>query len=154
MILLIIGVIASRLRAVGRRRIAFSPRQDALLPLDARRVFQLDQNDVNAYFRDTFEVDIDILFPPAEPSSAGRDDAFHPPLGIGKDNVRNFAKLLPVANIDDLLLSEFLKACFHAIIVCLYSAELDKFLGYLLSDASDRILFKTRYLRLRDPHFL
>ena len=118
LILLIIGIIATRLRAVGRRRVAFSPRQDALLPLDARRAFQLDQNDVNAYFRDAFEVDIDILFPPAEPPSARSDNALDAPFGIGKDDIRDFTELLPVANIDDLLLSEFLKARIHAIIVC------------------------------------
>ena len=152
LILLIIGIIAARLRAVGGRRIALSPRQDTLFPLDARRAFQLDQNDVNAYFRNAFEVDIHILFPPAEPPSARSDDALDSTFGIGKDDVRDFTELLPVANIDDLLLSEFLKARIHAISVCCLSSNLDKFLYDFFADAPDRVLFEAGDLRLRDTH--
>lgn len=152
MILLIIGVIAARLRTVRRRRIAVSPRQDALLPLDARGAFELDKHDVDSHFRHAFEVDIDVLLAPAEAPSAGRHNAFYAPFGIGKDDVRDLPELFSVAHVDDLLLSEFLKARIHAISVCCLSSNLDKFLYDFFADAPDRVLFEAGDLRLRDTH--
>ena len=119
----------------------------AFLPIDARGIAQFDENDIHTDLAHTLEIDVDIRFPPAESPSARRHNAEHAPLGIGDHDVGDLPELLSVANVDDHLLSEFLKAGFH---ISLYAPDLqiqtgcDKnrmILGDLLPDTADGVLF-------------
>ena len=124
-----------------------STRKYALLPIDARGIAQFDENDIHTDLAHALEIDVDIRFPPAESPSARRYNAEHAPLGIGDHDVGDLPELLSVANVDDHLLSEFLKAGFH---ISLYAPDLqiqtecDKnrmILGDLLPDTADGVLF-------------
>ena len=95
----------------------------------------------------TLEIDVDIRFPPAESPSARRHNAEHAPLGIGDHDIGDLSELFSVTNVDDHLLSEFLKAGFH---ISLYAPNLQiqtgcdticRILGDLFANTADGVLF-------------
>ncbi len=100
-------------RTILRRTFPFS-----FLFIGLGRTVEFHQNDVYADFFNLFQGDKQIALAPVKAFTPGHDNAEHSSFGEGKHDVAHFSQALSVEHVDGFFFFEFLKTCFHALIVC------------------------------------